>query len=412
MPVNVNKLTESQKDMIEGIVRYRFFHRISVRNVYDWLRNFRQDEVDLALEILKHVDYYREDDIINILEGFLSDDISKENLTLHFVPIGKAGKSGQIMVYIIQGVLKYNKALKNRVRYYTGNKDFDVMNLSMDDVVYLVDDVVGSGNTFDKFVRENNEVSQLFEDVCPATVKLLSIVVTETGKNHLETKYPALQIVGEVKKKAFDTDNSLFGSYYKMLPVREFAYKYGKKLSGRKCILGYDNSQLLVVFSHTVPNNTLPIIWKGNQGFHPLIPRSYLEKSKKAFLDRNETNRWIYFFMNLFPSMERQQVAHLFQDKEVINMMTLLRLKLSGLDEVVIANHIGLHFQDMEKAWAKGTEMRLWDESHHPTEACLKRYAELKKRINFENTEYSRFVPRTESDETVMYIPGTFRGLT
>lgn len=52
MPVDINKLSEVQKDRIEGIVKYRFFHRISVRNVYDWLRNFKYNEVDLALEIL------------------------------------------------------------------------------------------------------------------------------------------------------------------------------------------------------------------------------------------------------------------------------------------------------------------------------------------------------------------------
>ena len=68
MSVDIKKLTEQQKDVISGIVQYRFYHRITERNVYDWLNNFKQEEVDLAIEILKHIDYYREDDIISILK--------------------------------------------------------------------------------------------------------------------------------------------------------------------------------------------------------------------------------------------------------------------------------------------------------------------------------------------------------
>ena len=106
MPANINKLTESQKDVIGGLVQYRFYNRITERNVYDWLRNFKLDEVDLAIEILKHIDYYREDDIINILTEMLEHYVNQPNQQLHFVPVGKPGKSGQMVVYIIQGVLK------------------------------------------------------------------------------------------------------------------------------------------------------------------------------------------------------------------------------------------------------------------------------------------------------------------
>lgn len=106
MSVDIKKLTEQQKDVISDTVQYRFYHRITERNVYEWLNNFKQAEVDLAIEILKHIDYYREDDIISILKGYLIDYVKKNSLHLHFVPVGKAGKSGQMIVYVIQGVLK------------------------------------------------------------------------------------------------------------------------------------------------------------------------------------------------------------------------------------------------------------------------------------------------------------------
>ena len=58
MSVDIKKLTEQQKDVISDTVQYRFYHRITERNVYEWLNNFKQAEVDLAIEILKHIDYY------------------------------------------------------------------------------------------------------------------------------------------------------------------------------------------------------------------------------------------------------------------------------------------------------------------------------------------------------------------
>lgn len=42
MSVDIKKLTEQQKDVISDTVQYRFYHRITERNVYEWLNNFKQ----------------------------------------------------------------------------------------------------------------------------------------------------------------------------------------------------------------------------------------------------------------------------------------------------------------------------------------------------------------------------------
>lgn len=84
-----NRLTEEQKDRIEELATYRFNHRISVRNIYDWLQNFKEAEVDDALTILSHVEYYTEEDVITTLSRNIIPHIKKR---LHFVPIGEAGK--------------------------------------------------------------------------------------------------------------------------------------------------------------------------------------------------------------------------------------------------------------------------------------------------------------------------------
>lgn len=410
MPVDINLLTEEQKDMIGGVVRHRFYNRITERNVYFWLRNFEQEEVEYALEVLKHIEYYREDDIINILKGALTPYINRTKLHLHFVPIGKAGKSGQMIVYVIQGVLKPYFAQKHRFHYYTGIDKMDVEQLKENDVLFYVDDVVGTGNTFVKYAQKNDKVIKTLEEDFTAEVKLLCIVTTVGGKGRLERDYPSMELIGEEKRKAFDVDKSCFGSYYRMLPIREFAFKYGKKIVGKDSALGYENSQLLIIFSHSVPNNSLPIIWKHTEQFIPLVPRSYAVKGEKAFMNRNETNRWMYFFMDFFQMKGNRDVSQIFHDKVNYMLMSVLRLMLRGLDDLSIANILGLHCLDMEAIWQKGLMANLWNDQHQITDACQKRYQELLKQMKFENTVYNRSIKREEEKELV-YVPETFRGL-
>ena len=411
MSVDINKLTEQQKDVISGVVQYRFYHRITERNVYEWLNNFKQDEVDLALEILKHVDYYREDDIISILQGYLKDFVNKKRLQLHFIPVGSAGKSGQMFVYIIQGVLKPYYSKRHRFHYYKDISGLNVGNLTKNDVIFFVDDVVGSGNTFLKYVKDNPVIRRILDVSCPAIKRLLCIVATLEGKKRINTNHPTLKVIAEEKLKVFDISNSCFGSYYKMLPIREFAYKYGHKLEHSKTkALGYENSQLLTVFSHTVPNNTLPIIWKHTEKYTPLVPRSYAEKGEKAFMERNETNRWVFFFLQFFQVNKAKDAAKIFHDKYNFAIMTMLRMKIKGLDEVLIANLMGLHHQDMEILWDKGVMAGLWDKKHIITAECQKRYEEMMKLLAYENTKYSKVAPHTDAQQIYLYMPETFRG--
>lgn len=411
MLADINQLTEEQKDMIGGLVRHRFYNRITERNVYDWLRNFNQEEIDLAIEILKHIDYYREVDIINILSNSLKPFVDRENVHLHFVPVGKAGKSGQMVVYIIQGVLKPFFTKRHRFHYYTSVNELDSDHMTNNDVIFYVDDVIGSGNTFVKYEKGNQKVGLTLKKDFAAKVILLSIVTTKTGRERVERFYPIIEVLGEEKKKAFDVDKSCFGSYYKMLPIREFAFKYGKRLEGKACALGYENAQLLVVFSHAVPNNSLPVIWKYKEGFTPLVPRSYAVKGKNAFMDRNETNRWLFFFMQFFPTTSREDTSRLFHEKTNYLMITVLRLKLKGVDEVNIANQLGLHHKDMEVIWEKGLQSNLWDNQHEITPACQKRYQELMKMMKYESSAYNKMALHTNDEQTLVYIPRTFRGL-
>ncbi len=406
MSFDLRKLTEQQKDTIEELAKYRFNHRISTRNIYDWLTNFKEVEVNDALTILSHVDYYTEDDIVASLCCNI-DSFIKLKKRLHFVPIGEPGKSGHSMVYVIQGVMKSYRSKK--AHYYSSIDDLKGVKLTNKDVVFLVDDIIGSGKTFNDYYKAHPFLSTLF--LSSAQIVLLAIIISEKGYVRLAKRYPNIQLLGEVKPDAFSHTGSCFGSHYKMLPYRELAFKYGKRLTGKKTeALGYGNSQQMVVFSHAIPNNSLPIFWSTAKGWRPLVPRFVLQRGQRALNERNEGNRWLVFFRDFF-HVRADQLPNLFQDKTKYSLILVLRMKMKNVSEANIANKLGLHFGEMEALWKEGVKADLWDTNHQPTDKCKRRFTELMKKSEILSSKNKHEASRAIGDAKFIYVPETFRGL-
>lgn len=406
MKVNINKLTEQQKDAIEELTTYRFNHRITTRNIYDWLQNFEDSEVDEALTILSHVDYYTEEDIINSLRKAIAPYVRKK---LHFVAVGEAGKSGHSMVYVVQSIMKWYRPKK--YYYHSSIDELKGVTLKTNELVFLVDDIIGTGKTFNDYVKDHPVLSSLLNTCNQDQVILLPVVITDKGKERIGRKYPKMKLLGEEKRMAFSHAGSCFGSHYKMLPYRNLAYRYGKRLTGKKSeALGYDNSQQLIVFSHSIPNNSLPIFWSEAKGWKPLVPRFALQRGQRALHDRNESNRWLVFFKDFF-NVTDDQLEDLFQDKTKYSLILVLRMKMRNVAEANIANKLGLHFAEMEAIWDEGVKVNLWNDKHQVTDECKARYKELMKKAEFLHTDYRHLESQSIADAKQLYVPETFRSL-
>jgi hypothetical protein len=99
--------------------------------------------------------------------------------------------------------------------------------------------------------------------------------------NHLDKIN--IPIFGNIRFPIFQKRGSIFGYPPKALAMREFCFKYGDLLFSLKNYenkktklhpLGFENSQCLIGFEHSIPNNTLPIIW---------ADKEYTKNSTKKF---------------------------------------------------------------------------------------------------------------------------------
>lgn len=427
--------SEDLQKRIVDTIRYRFYDRIDLYDVYSWLDNFEDDEQEMAVSVFEKLEYYREEDLLGILVPKLRtiiDDMLEElqkPFRIRFMPLGKPGKSGHVIQYLVKNLFK-GKSPKRimGVYFYNHPKDIDPQTLTDEDVVIFLDDLIGSGDTFINdtkltIIKQNNKgedvdvpnewtIGHIVKENTPYKIVLLTCILMDKGKARLEQSFPYVKLYGDVRVHAFSKSKSPFGGYLKMKEVREFCYKYGQQIcKGRE--LGYSNSQALVLFAHAVPNNTLPIVWvdeykeEGKTKYwQPLIARNQMKKQSMAFIQRMDNNRWVFKLSQFFGvDLDDPNWKGIIQDKNV-KLTYLLRCLEKKMPEVLIANDMGLTNDDMADLFEKGRALGLWDAEHKVTDAAQKALSEAAKVFRIENKDKG-FI--AVDDRNYMYIPETFR---
>ena len=427
---------ELQKRIVDTI-KYRFYDRLDLYDVYKWLNNFQDNEQELAVSVFEKLEYYREEELLGILSSKLNEIVNdihsdlKKSFHIRFVPLGKPGKSGHAIQYLMKNLLKGNtpKYIK-AITYYSHPKDIDTQTLTDDDVIIFLDDIIGSGDTFVSAVKhtttkyKNNgepedipnewTIGNIVKANATYKIILLSCFIMDIGKERLENDFPYIKLYGEIRIHAFCKNKSPFGGYLKMKQVREFCYKYGKILCpGNE--LGYSNTQALLLFAHAIPNNTLPIIWSDNYEenevkklWNPLIPRNQMKKQSLAFINRMNNNRWVFKLSQHFGvDLNNPEWKGLIQDKN-LKLTYLLRCLEKNIPEVVIANDMGLTHTDMSILFEEGEKIGLWDNNHNVTIEAQKSLSDAFKMFKIQE-KYGKDVNIID-DRNYMYIPRAFQG--
>lgn len=410
-------LSKEIEKRIENIVSVRFYNQITPYDVIRWLFNFDDKDVELAVQLLEHVVFLRDDDV----KGRLYEQILKlpNDTRKHIVPLGKPGKSGAAVSYWIHGLMKRKELRK--MRFHSSIEEFISYRNSVEwetqkDVVVYVDDFIGSGGSVVTALsfEEKNVRPEVLSDACSGRLYVVAAIVMDNGYSKITKDISGAVILGDSHCKGFDPHKKVFGSYFKTKAVREMCYKYGEQLY-KGCPLGYENTQSLVLMQHSSPNNTIPVLWSDNQyqgrNWNPLVPRNNLLKIEWAYTDRNSVYRWLSCLKKIFVNGSECVDYGLLFTKSNFNLVFILICLIRRKSEAFIYNAMGISFVEMERLWQAGMDKGIWDSKHKPTSLALNEYKDAIKRYKILRNDGRQEFSLILDEKDNIYIPETFRGV-
>lgn len=410
-------LSKEIEKRIENIISVRFYNQITPYDVIRWLFNFDDEDVELAVQLLEHVVFLRDDDV----KGRLYEQILKlpNDTRKHIVPLGKPGKSGAAVSYWIHGLMKRKELRK--MRFHSSIEEFisyrnSVAWETLNDVVVYVDDFIGSGGSVVTALsfEEKNVRPEVLSDACSGRLYVVAAIVMDNGYSKITKDISGAIILGDSYCKGFEPHKKVFGSYFKTKAVREMCYKYGEQLY-KGCPLGYENTQSLVLMQHSSPNNTVPVLWSDKQyqgrNWIPLAPRNNLLKIKRAYTDRTSVNRWLSCLNKIFVGRSESVDFGLLFTKNNFNLVFILICLIRRKSEAFIYNAMGISFVEMERLWQEGMDKGIWDSKHNPTSLALNEYKDAMKKYKILRDEGRQEFSLILDEKDNIYIPETFRGV-
>ncbi len=213
-------------------------------------------------------------------DGYLVDTLSSRSNEpkIRLVPVicesDPPTKSGPLVIRRLQRILRLNP----KWMCWPWQASDAVEKEGVDTVIF-VDDFLGSGGQFKTFFDQWQ-----FGEPGMSKVRFFyaPVVAHEKGIDHLSTELPRLRIayiesLGSRQQFFSDEtwDDMSHGSVTALDAKNwylEFARK--RKIAGRKIDpLGYEKLELTYGFSHSTPNNSLPILWSTSANWNPLLER-------------------------------------------------------------------------------------------------------------------------------------------
>ena len=143
----------------------------------------------------------------------------------------------------------------------------------------LIDDFSGTGATLVDGLKQHLNLLQRFNSE-GVRIVVVALVGFSQARDYIENYIDQAQLEAEVyfcdelgpEYKAFSESSSIFPEAAERDLARQIAEAKGVTLE-RRFPLGYKDTQGLIVFYQSCPNNTLPIFWSRNGAWTPLFPR-------------------------------------------------------------------------------------------------------------------------------------------
>ncbi|TMM58785.1 hypothetical protein FEE95_04975 [Maribacter algarum] len=403
----------------------RLKHSVEPIKLINWLENFDEDEIDLAIDLLSVYEYIPFNEFMFRLNDLLNEifKIIPKGEKIVIFPYGKVGKSGTLVTY----PLKNTNAFRRREKDITLTHDFiKVKDPNNFNHIIFLDDFIGSGKTFFKEFSKPKSVQEWISKNCIENVYILSTIIMVEGKAFILKKFPFIQIFSEERNMIFDNALSPLKIIGNAKKIEDIVKKHGNKLPvfGHPPYVapyGYDDSQSLVSFFHCTPNNTLSIIWGKSKNWKPLFPRRANIRMDEARQFKKEIAFYIGICNRLGIDLYTgRSIIYKKKDKHVRNILhntkqdhsviALLFLKNNGYDNLIICHLLGITRNELRLIYIEAKKLKFINKRYELTVNGVNFLKELKKKTKPENfrkeTKYSLRVKHE------LYIPKTFDGLT
>ena len=248
-----------------------FRRQVPEGRIRDWIGQFAVKDHDTAARVLDCVEFISHEQITAAFRAILPSlsgwdrEPSKREGKWRFVPYSSsAGESGDSMLHKFRHANNLTGRIFNELFIY--RSDIIRQRLDFEDTVVLIDDFVGTGGqactSWDKHYEE------LLVDVGTiylVVVAACSAAIKKVADNTELKVVPHIQLtesdnVFSPKCKQFETNE------------KETILKYCETADSDKP-RGHGECGLLVVFGHSAPNNTIPMLHKRSRGWEGLFPR-------------------------------------------------------------------------------------------------------------------------------------------
>lgn len=410
-------IQKEQVDQIDNICK-KLHNTLTPLQIRNWLENFLPEEFPTALRVIENLKYFTLEEIINeydqSLRRILDNADEKEKIFLH--GLGKFGKSGSSMIYFVRQTPTY-KSNEERFKILDNPDKLAEKGVNNNTLV-LIDDIIGSGKSLLTYYREQIKFQFVKKASLNIKVLVLCVVYMKESLAVLEEGMPDAIIYGTQYIKAFASGSSVFGYRPKMLPVRELCYHYGKNLFSKKDWktgkteihpLGFNKSQSLIVFAHSVPNNTLPIIWSSKNDWFPLYPRSADGKVSRVKEFQKETWLWINvaYKLRIFKTSNTESI---YTKNIDFSILAIVRLKKQKRIIPIICQILGITLNQYNEIITIGKERNIFDLNDRLTEYGLAVYEKIKKSLKIHHQEGKR--EKYNLKQIDQYVPKKFLGRT
>lgn len=238
----------------------------------------KDEEYDLFLELLREFQWISINDYYNSCRQLLIEiikDLNSENQNIYIFPItskihSSKVKSGYFVAYLIKSLIS---SIENseKFNFIDLNNFVDISNTKFkkNDILLLVDDFIGSGESLEKCILDINKSNKNIGN----KFKVLTIAIKKDTYMKLSKRFTIYKKL-EVLKGISDYNT---GDVVK--EKKEIMKKIEDKIfsSIDSYSLGFKESESLITLLRT-PDNTFPIFWKNYKrsiNLKPPFPRNY-----------------------------------------------------------------------------------------------------------------------------------------